>query len=73
MIEKCRVWRLSILDLVLLKAFKYTPEQRNDFDCSKQRRFYITDKQSNVMVNKLVYSTDSLFLSQNITQLIITV
>ena len=57
----------------LLKAYKYSSEQKSDFDYSKQRRFYITDKQCHAVVNKLVYSTDSQFLSQNITELIITV
>ena len=56
--------------VVLLKADKYSSEQKSDFDYSKQRRFHITDKQCHAVVNKLVYWTDSQFLNQNITQLV---
>ena len=56
--------------VVLLKVYKYSSEQKSDFDYKKQRRFYITDKQCLAVVNKLVYSTDSQFLNQNIAQLI---
>ena len=52
--------------VVLLKAYKYRPEWKSDFDYSKQRRFHFTDKQCHAVVNKLVYSTDSQFLNQNI-------
>ena len=54
----------------LLKAYKYSSEQKSDFDYSKQRRFYVIDKQCRAVVNKLVYSTDSQLLNQNITQLV---
>ena len=56
--------------VILPKAYKYSPEQENNFDYSKLRRFYIADKQCHAVVNQLVYSTHSQFLSQNITQLI---
>ena len=36
--------------VVLLKAYKYNPEWKSDFDYSKQRRFHITDKQRHAMV-----------------------
>ena len=56
--------------VALLKAYKYSSEQKSDFDYSKQRRFCVIDKQCRAVVNKLVYSTDSQLLNQNITQLI---
>ena len=50
--------------VALLKAYKYSSEQKSDFDYSKQRRFYVIDKQCRAVVNKLVYSTDSQRLNQ---------
>ena len=56
--------------VLLLKAYKYSPEQKSGFDYNKQRRFYLTDKQCHAVLNKLVYSADIQFLNQNISALI---